>query len=104
MNKKIVTGLSAVIVGLGVFASAGSAYAAGCLQPNQTGYALTEDTDASDDAYALNAKGFSCDVGQAQTGVLTQRQVTPASTPSLNVPNETGATFATLAPGVDHDD
>lgn len=62
MNIYLKSGFAAAVVGLGIFASAGSAFAAGCLTPDQTAYSLTNQSDKVADAAAdANAKGFRCD-------------------------------------------
>jgi hypothetical protein len=64
MRITLLSGLTATVLGLGMLASAGSAYAAGCLQPGQTQYSLADDTDAAiDRSLAANAQGFSCNTG-----------------------------------------
>ncbi|MDB5527800.1 MAG: hypothetical protein JWR51_903 [Devosia sp.] len=63
MNTYLKSGFAAAVVGLGIFASAGSAFAAGCLTPDQTAQSLIDSSDADyDAAAAANVKGFRCDV------------------------------------------
>ncbi|MET3898677.1 hypothetical protein ABIB57_002626 [Devosia sp. UYZn731] len=63
MNVYLKSGFAAAVVGLGIFASAGSAFAAGCLTPDQTSQSLIDHNDSDYDAVAAaNVKGFRCDV------------------------------------------
>ncbi|MDB5536040.1 MAG: hypothetical protein JWQ65_915 [Devosia sp.] len=63
MNTYLKSSFAAAVVGLGLFASAGSAFAAGCLTPDQTAQSLMSHDDADFDATAAaNVKGFRCDV------------------------------------------
>jgi hypothetical protein len=82
MNTFFKSGLVAAVVGLGVFASAGSAYAAGCLAPDQANISLNENSSKAQDAatYA-DAKGFRCDVVGSE---LSVRQPTAKATASVS--------------------
>jgi hypothetical protein len=79
MRTTLISGLTATIIGLGMFASAGSAYAAGCLQPDQTNYSLADDSDLSDAAFAADAKGFQCPTGQVSSYSATPNQPADAN-------------------------
>jgi hypothetical protein len=78
MNTYLKSSLAAAAIGLGIFASAGSAYAAGCLTPDQTNTSLAEHDDTADfDAVAAaNAKGFRCDVVASELSVRQPAKVT----------------------------
>ena len=79
MNTFLKSGFVAAVVGLGVFASAGSAFAAGCLTPDQTSISVAEDSDNIQDAATVaDSKGFRCDVVASDYSVKqVQAQVTP---------------------------
>ena len=78
MRITLLSGLTATVLGLGMLASAGSAYAAGCLQPGQTQYALSDDSDAAvDRTMAADAKGFSCNTGDLAVATQLSTSATP---------------------------
>jgi len=91
MRKILISGVSAAIVGLGLLASAGSAYAAGCLQPNQTNYSISDDSDDADRGYDANVAGFKCAPGEA----VNQSQFNSyAAAPVAPRPNTAAAQFS----------
>jgi hypothetical protein len=70
MKTLVKSGFAAAVVGLGILATGGSAYAAGCLTPEQSSYSLIEHSDAIQDAVtAADAKGFRCDVVASEVSV-----------------------------------
>ena len=95
MNMYLKSGFAAAVVGLGIFASAGSAYAAGCLTPDQTAQSLIESNDSDYDAVAAaNAKGFRCDVVASDYSVQQQPvQVKPEARVDASAPSTTPASL-----------
>lgn len=94
MNTYFKSTLAAAVVGLGVFASAGSAFAAGCLTPDQTAYSLTNQSDkVGDAAAAANAKGFRCDTVASEYSVQQPVQVKPEARVDHSAPNATPASL-----------
>jgi hypothetical protein len=89
MNTYVKSGFAAAVVGLGILASGGSAYAAaGCLTPEQSSYSLLEHSSAIRDAItAADAQGFRCNVVASDVSVRqpsVKAKVTPkVSTPAL---------------------
>ncbi|MET3898676.1 hypothetical protein ABIB57_002625 [Devosia sp. UYZn731] len=71
MNTYVKSGFAAAVVGLGILATGGSAYAAtGCLTPDQSSQSLVEHSDAMQDAVtAADTKGFRCDVVASEVSV-----------------------------------
>ena len=91
MNTYLKSGFAAAVVGLGIFATAGSAYAAGCVSPDQNIYSLADETDTAKDAlFDANTKGFRCDTVASDYSVvqpsalLAQPQ---AATPAIALDN-----------------
>ena len=94
MNTYLKSGFAAAVVGLGIFASAGSAYAAGCLTPDQTAQSLIESNDSDYDAVAAaNAKGFRCDVVGTEYSVQQPVQVKPQARVDASAPSTTPASL-----------
>lgn len=94
MNTYLKSGFAAAVVGLGIFASAGSAYAAGCLTPDQTAYSLTDQSDKIADAVAeANAKGFRCDTVASDYSVQQPVQVKPQAHVEASAPSKTPASL-----------
>ena len=94
MNTFLKSGFVAAVVGLGIFASAGSAFAAGCLTPDQTAQSLIDSSDSDyDAAAAANAKGFRCDTVASDYSVLQPVQVTPEARVDASAPNTTPASL-----------
>jgi hypothetical protein len=88
MNTYLKSGFAAAVVGLGIFASAGSAFAAGCLSPDQTQYALSDHTKAATDrTREADVRGFSCNTGdqavatQLSTSMTTQHRAVASVAP-----------------------
>jgi hypothetical protein len=79
MNTYLKSGFAAAVVGLGIFATGGSAYAAGCLTPDQTSISVAEDSDNIQDAATVaDSKGFRCDVVASEYSVKpVQTKATP---------------------------
>ncbi|WP_375451961.1 hypothetical protein [uncultured Devosia sp.] len=88
MNTYLKSVSVATVVGLGIFASAGSAFAAGCLTPDQSFYSIADDSDlAKDGSTAANTKGFSCEVVASDYSVR-QPEVKVNSTVKATAPQE----------------
>ena len=71
MHAFVKSGFAATVIGLGILATGGSAYAApGCLSPEQSSYSLLEHSSAIRDAItAADAKGFRCNVVASEVSV-----------------------------------
>lgn len=94
MNTYLKSGFAAAVVGLGIFASAGSAYAAGCLAPDQGVYSLTDDsTAASDGQVNADVKGFRCDTVASDYSVQQPVQVKPQAHVEASAPSKTPASL-----------
>jgi hypothetical protein len=94
MNTFLKSGFVAAVVGLGIFASAGSAFAAGCLTPDQTAYSVIDQSDkVGEAAAAADAKGFRCDTVASDYSVQQPVQVKPQARVDASAPSTTPASL-----------
>lgn len=82
----------ATVVGLGMLASSGTAFAFGCITPDQAHYSLTDHTDTARDAQrAADVKTFRCPVN---TVGAAMSQYMPLQEPAVNTKPASSAASA----------
>lgn len=95
MNIYLKSASIAAVVGLGMLASSGTAFAFGCITPGQAQYSLLDHTDTANDAErAADVKTFRCPVNTVGTAMS---QYMPVQKPAVNARSTTPASSAASA-------